>query len=280
MQSSDCKTPCMRMLKQRYCLIREIGSGGTGKVYYGIDTVSQSPIAIKHLKDAYTTPDMISRLQQEAKLLRILKHPNIVSLYDFLEEDQQLFLIMAYIKDGSLRSLLNSRLLSIQQVIAFCRDIIAAIAFSHQHGVIHRDIKPDNILIDNRLYLSDFGVAYYKCNPKFFDPMIICGTPAYLAPEALDGVCSELTDIWSFGIMIYEMLTGQHPFDIKNLSALVDIVRKPVPPVTNLNPEIPEELANLVHQLLNQNPAKRPQSATEIDARLKEIQQEVMLTGS
>lgn len=196
-----------------------LGVGGMGTVYNGIDTVTNDPVAIKELKleVLHGSPEILERFEREADALRVLNHPNIVKVLASIAEDDHHYIVMEYVTGGSLRDLIQSSgSLSIERVLEFSLDLADALTRAHRLKIIHRDIKPANVMIaeDGTPRLTDFGVARIDQKTRMTETGMVVGTLSYLSPEALDGSKpDERQDIWAFGIMLYEMLTGTRPFD-------------------------------------------------------------------
>jgi len=198
-----------------YTLQEKIGSGGMGTVYQSIDTRDGSLVAIKHLKPQFANADIIERFKREGEALRALNHPNIVKMLDALEADEQHYLVMEYVAGGDLKDYLQNGDISLEQMLRFSIDLADALTRAHKLDIIHRDLKPANVLIgdDGVLRLTDFGVAYLGNAERVTATDAIVGTIDYLPPETFTGEpFSRGGDIWAFGIMLFEMLTGNRPF--------------------------------------------------------------------
>lgn len=196
-------------------LQEELGVGGTGKVYRAFQHVVERQVAIKVILPKYANePDFIRRFETEAQTVARLEHPFIVPLYDYWRDHQGAYLVMRWLSGGSLRDLLNeSGAIPIKDAIRLFEQIAAALHTAHKQGVVHRDLKPDNILLDKELnaYLTDFGIA--KLVGETLTSHSFAGTVAYVAPEQITNqMPTPQVDIYSFGVMLYEVLTGQHPF--------------------------------------------------------------------
>ena len=207
----------------RYELIEEIGAGGMGTVYRSIDLHTQQLVAVKQLRSNVGTPEMIERFKREGEMLRQLNHPNIVKLLDTIFQDNEYYLVLEYVKGGDLGGLMRQERLALTRVLSFALELSDALARAHHLKIIHRDLKPANVLIaeDGTIRLTDFGIARMSDLPITQSGMIL-GTYAYLAPEAFsDEVIDVRADLWAFGVMLFEMLTGQRPFGGNNITPLL-----------------------------------------------------------
>src|SRR3954470_19656222 len=257
----------------RYKVVRKLGTGGMANVYLAEDQELGRQVAIKvlderHSQDAHG----LERFQREAKSAAGLSHPNIVSIYDRGISDGTYYIAMEYLEGRTLKELLVARgPTPIQVAIDYARQILAALGFAHRNGVVHRDIKPHNISVaqDGRLKVMDFGIALAGASQMTQTGSII-GTAQYLSPEQAKGVpTSPASDIYSVGIVLYEMLTGTVPFGgdtplevaMKHLSAI------PEPPSAK-RPDLPHELDSIVLRALAKRPEDRYQSAEEMDVDL------------
>lgn len=254
-----------------------IGQGGMGAVYQGTDTYTGRPVAIKLLKSELIArdPDMVHRFEREGEALRQLNHPNIVKTLGAFEQNGMHYLVMEYVKGGSLRGVLTETpRLSVQRAMYIALDLADALTRAHRLRILHRDIKPDNVLIadDGTPRLTDFGMARMGDSHITQDGAIV-GTLAYLSPESFDGVePSELTDIWAFGIMLYEMLAGERPYPHDQPGVLINaIMTHPVPELESMRPKLPAGLVDLIYRMLQKDPTARIPSVRLIGAELEAI---------
>lgn len=268
-----------QMIKNRYSIHDRIGQGGMGTVYRGLDTKSKEAVAVKHLKSDVmrANPEILKRFQREGELLRQLNHPNIVHLLDFVEEDDQHYMVLEFVGGGSLADLLRDySQLSINQVLHIALDICDALTRAHHLGIIHRDLKPSNVLLstDGRPLLSDFGVAHANDAEQITQTGAVIGTSAYLAPESLAGhPPDERSDIWAFGILLFQLLTGHTPYPSKRSVAELfsAILHDPIPDITQYRPDAPIALVQLLYAMLEKDHEKRIGSTRQIGATLESI---------
>lgn len=255
-----------------------IGQGGMGTVYQGYDPITSTPVAVKVLKRDLIDrdPELIKRFQLEGETLRQLNHPNIVKMLGADEGNNEHYLIMEYVSGGSLRDLLEEQTsLSVQRALYIALDLADALTRAHRLQILHRDIKPGNVLIaeDGTPRLTDFGMARVSGTPQITQDGAIVGTMAYLAPEAFQGEeVDERADIWAFGIMLWEMLTGARPFPQDQPAPLIQaIVTHPLADLEKSHPDLPTALVDLLYRMLDKNPASRIPSARLIGAELEAI---------
>src|SRR5437870_640784 len=260
----------------RYRILRKLGTGGMANVYLAEDEVLGRRVAIKILNDRHAGDDQfVERFRREAKNAASLSHPNIVSIYDRGEAEGTYYIAMEYLDGRSLKELIVARgPAPIQLAVDYARQILAAIRFAHRHGIVHRDIKPHNVLVDGegRLKVTDFGIARAGAS-QMTEAGSIIGTAQYLSPEQAKGSpVDQTSDLYSVGIVLYELLTGVVPFTgdtpveiaMKHLSAI------PEPPSAK-RAEIPRELDLVVMRALAKDPHERYQTAEEMDADLARV---------
>ncbi|HEX3051830.1 MAG TPA: serine/threonine-protein kinase, partial [Aggregatilineaceae bacterium] len=227
----------------RYELLSLIGQGGMGDVYKGLDTQTGDWVAIKllHTDVIDENPNLLDRFNREGQALSRLNHPNIVKVLTTFEENKQHYLVMEYVGGGSLRDMLDMQgKLPVDRVLNIALDLADALTRAHRLHIIHRDIKPDNVLLaeDGTPRLTDFGVAHLGDRTRLTQTGSVIGTYAYLSPEACNGMdLDERTDIWSFGVMLFELLTGDPPFDENSTAAILTaIMTKPAPDLSRRCP--------------------------------------------
>jgi serine/threonine-protein kinase len=261
---------------RRYRIIRKLGAGGMANVYLAEDQELGRSVAIKILDDRHASDDSFrERFRREAKNAAGLSHPNIVSIYDRGEAEGTYYIAMEYLSGRSLKELILSRgPTPVRIAIDYTRQILAAIGYAHRHGIVHRDIKPHNVVVDGdgRLKVTDFGIARSGAS-QITEVGSIIGTAQYLSPEQARGApVDQRSDVYSVGIVLYEMLTGKVPFtgDTPLEIAMKHLSEVPVPP-SELRPEVPEDLDLIVVRALAKDSADRYATAEEMDADLARV---------
>jgi predicted Ser/Thr protein kinase len=262
------KQPTSTPLAQigRYSITGELGRGGMGIVYRGEDPTIGREVAIKTLTEV--TPDLRARFYLEARS-GILSHPNIVTVYELGEHEGSPFIAMEYIAGESLEKILRRlKRLSALEAISIVEQICAGVGYAHGHGVVHRDIKPANVLVqpDGRATIVDFGIAQLADQTrKLTQTDALLGTFHYIAPERLKGDASDnRADIWSAGVMFYEMLTGELPFNGKDVSALYRVIHEPYTPLHDFVEDLPQGLSDVVQKALAKRVEDRYETAEEM----------------
>jgi eukaryotic-like serine/threonine-protein kinase len=260
----------------RYRIVRKLGTGGMANVYLAEDEVLGRRVAIKILNDRHAGDEQfVERFRREAKNAASLSHPNIVSIYDRGEAEGTYYIAMEYLDGRSLKELIVARgPAPVNVAIEYARQILNAIRFAHRHGIVHRDIKPHNVLVDaeGRLKVTDFGIARAGAS-QMTEAGSIIGTAQYLSPEQAKGApVDQTSDLYSVGVVLYELLTGVVPFsgDTPVEIAMKHLSSAPVPPSTK-RAEIPRELDLVVLRALAKDPGDRYQSAEEMDADLARV---------
>jgi serine/threonine-protein kinase len=268
----------------RYRVLRKLGSGGMANVYLAEDEELGRRVAVKILNDRYANDDLfIERFRREAKSAAGLSHPNIVSIYDRGEAEGTYYIAMEVIEGRSLKELMMTReALPIDTAIGYAKQLLEALRFAHRHGIIHRDIKPHNVLVsadqhakanEPRLKVTDFGIARHGAS-QMTEAGSIMGTAQYLSPEQARGApVTAASDLYSAGVVLYEMLTGKVPFtgDSAIEIAMKHVNDLPAPP-SALRPEIPTELDQIVLRALAKDPGERYQSAEEFIEDLERVE--------
>jgi serine/threonine-protein kinase len=260
----------------RYRIMRKLGAGGMADVYLAEDQELGRRVAIKILNGRHANDDQfIERFRREAKNAAALNHPNIVSIYDRGEAEDTYYIAMEYLDGRSLKELIVGRgAAPINVAVEYARQILSALRFAHRHGIVHRDIKPHNVLVDGegRVKVTDFGIARAGTS-QMTETGSIVGTAQYLSPEqARGGEVDPRSDLYSLGVVLYELLTGKTPFDGETPVeiAMKHLSNAPKPP-SKLRPEIPPELDKVVLRALAKDPEDRYQSADEMEADLDRI---------
>jgi serine/threonine protein kinase/tetratricopeptide (TPR) repeat protein len=268
--------PAPGVLVAHYRILSHIGSGGMGEVYLAEDTRLERKAALKFLpRDCCNEESLRARFFREAQSAARLNHPNIVTIYEVSEFQKRPYIAMEYIQGKTLKELISPDGMEINKTIELAVQICDGLAEAHNAGLIHRDIKPANIIIDEkgRAKILDFGLARLKGDKKITHTGTTIGTIDYMSPEQLKGEeTSHLSDLFSFGTLLYQMLIGRLPFaGDYEASVIYAIVNEPVRPIAEIRPDIPTELANLVSSLLEKNPQKRCQSASEVASLLHRL---------
>jgi eukaryotic-like serine/threonine-protein kinase len=260
----------------RYRIQRKLGAGGMADVYLAEDQELGRRVAIKILNSRHGNDDQfIERFRREAKNAAALNHPNIVSIYDRGEAEDTYYIAMEFLDGRTLKELIVGRgAAPINVAIEYARQILSALRFAHRHGIVHRDIKPHNVLVDGegRVKVTDFGIARAGTS-QMTETGSIVGTAQYLSPEqARGGEVDPRSDLYSLGVVLYELLTGKTPFDGETpVEIAMKHLSNPPKPPSKLRPEIPPELDMVVLRALAKNPDDRYQSADEMEADLDRV---------
>ncbi|MHB0875010.1 MAG: protein kinase domain-containing protein [Anaerolineae bacterium] len=280
------------VLRGRYQLLRLLGRGGMAEVYLALDTMRQTEVAVKILReDLAEDPQFLQRFQREAEALSRLDHPNVVRFYSFERQGSTAFIVMDYVPGTTLRGRLSEagEALPIEEITAILKQVTSALYYAHSQGYIHRDIKPGNIMLrdDGRALLSDLGIA--RATETSTMTMGPLGTPAYMSPEQILGRAVDArTDVYSLGIVLYEMSTGHRPFsgDMGTGTSTADRVRDehlhmlPQDP-RRLNPALPEGAARVIQKALAKDPAERWQDAIALaKAWVQAVEQEARFSAA
>lgn len=252
-----------------YILIDELGRGGMAVVYHAMDTRTKQKVALKVLYESWMADaEIIKRFEREAELVKSLDHPNIVSVLDFGEHEGRMYLVMPFLEGGSLATLFNEpRNISLKSTAIILKQVADALEYAHTKGIIHRDIKLENILLDEtkKPYLADFGIARLTDGTRLTATGYIAGTPLYMSPEQAMGLNIDIrSDVYGLAVMAYLMTTGVHPFTGQDaLAVLNKHISQFAPLPSTVNPKLPPGLDDVLMKGLAKEPANRHQTATE-----------------
>jgi serine/threonine-protein kinase len=259
-----------RLLNNRYQIDGRIGTGGMAEVYRARDIMLERTVAIKLLREDFSRdPAFRERFRQEAKAAANLSHPNIVTIHDFGFDDQQIFIVMEYVPGTDLKTILESRgILSVDEALPLIIQACAGIGYAHRTGLVHCDVKPHNMIVtpDQRLKVTDFGIAraLASIHPQEVNH-VVWGSPQYFSPEQAAGhPPSPASDVYSLGVVLYEILTGRLPFMANTAAELSQMHRTMIPsPPSQFNPLIPLDLERACLKVLSKEPSSRYRTADQ-----------------
>lgn len=259
-----------KRLDGRYEITELIGQGGMANVYKATDVLDNRIVAVKILKREFSESDeFLRRFRNESKAIAVLSHPNIVKIYDMGFSEKLQYIVMEYIDGITLKEYIDSeRVLNWKDAVHFIIQILRALQHAHNRGIVHRDIKPQNIMLltDGTIKVMDFGIAKFAREESMTATDQAIGTVHYISPEQARGdVTDEKSDIYSVGVMFYEMLTGQKPFDTDNpvSIAVMHIKNIPVRP-RDINPNIPSGLEEIIMHAMEKDAENRYQTASDM----------------
>ncbi len=262
----------------RYEIIEELGRGAMGIVYKANDPLIERLVAIKSInlhglhKDQ--REEYEARFYQEAKAAGRLNHPNIVTVYDLGETGDVAYIAMELLEGRELNNIISDvQALPIDETLNIAIQMADGLAYAHKHGIVHRDIKPSNIMVlsDNHVKIADFGIAQMDSKLLGAPNGMIMGSPSYMSPEqVMASSIDARSDIFSFGIVLYQLLTGQRPFSGNNISSIMyQVVNKAPPRPGSLNTDVPPMLDIIVSKCLEKNPKDRYQNTNELAEELR-----------
>ena len=263
------------ILSERYKLLKTLGEGGMANVYLAHDLILDRDVAVKVLRlDLQNDPDTKRRFQREAMATTELVHPNIVSIYDVGESNDQQYLVMEYVRGSDLKKYIVEHFpIPYQRVVDIMEQILAGIQVVHDHNIIHRDLKPQNIMIDENgnAKITDFGIAVALSDNSMTQTNSLLGSVHYLSPEqARGGMPTKQSDLYALGIILFERLTGTVPFEGDSaVSIALKHFQEEMPSVRDFDPRIPQALENVVLKATTKDPANRYTSASAMAADLK-----------
>jgi eukaryotic-like serine/threonine-protein kinase len=269
-----------QILCGRYRLVRWIGSGASAQVFEAIDLATANPVAVKVFSVADASRKMLNRFLQEAEHARELDHPNVIRVMTSGVDRDRHFLVTELLEGKDLARVLRAGKLPISSALRWFTHAAFALEYIHERSVLHRDIKPGNLFITRTgiLKLMDFGLARSTRAPGATADGQVLGTPEYIAPEQASGShpLTPMTDLYSLGVVAYELLTGRVPFQHPEIYGLMmQHVNDPPPPPRAWRPELPEQVEQIVLKLLEKEPARRIQSATELREQLIPLWEEI-----
>lgn len=276
-----------QLIDRRYRVERLIGTGGMADVYLARDLNLQREVAIKLLRaDFASEPGFRERFVQEARSAANLSHPNIVTIYDFGQAPDSVFIVMEYVEGTDLKSLIRRRArLEQRSALDLMEQICDGVGYAHRAGLVHCDLKPHNILISNaqRAKITDFGIARALASVQADEHTeVVWGSPLYFSPEQAAGAApSPASDVYSLGIVLYEMLTGRLPFEANDSGALAELhqLAPPMPP-SQYDPSIPPALDQIVLKVLSKEPSARYRTADQLGRVLATFGSDRLQIGS
>ena len=264
-----------QMINERYEIIRSIGEGGMANVYVALDTILNRKVAVKILRgDLAEDEKFVRRFQREAISASSLNDPNIVEVYDVGEDNGKYFIVMEYVEGKTLKQLIKKRgSLTLPEVVDIMLQLTSAIAHAHESYIIHRDIKPQNVIIleDGRVKIMDFGIAVALNAGELTQTNSVMGTVYYIPPEQANGGGADIkSDIYSLGILMYELVTGHVPFKGENpVEVAIKHMNEELPSICEYDPEMPQSIENIILRAAAKNPKNRYASAEEMHNDLK-----------
>ncbi len=262
------------LLNGRYKLVAQQGSGGMAVIYKAVDQELGRTVAIKILRPSLThDPEFLKRFRNEARNVANLTHPNIVTVYDVGQDNSTHFMVMEFIDGSDLKKLIRKEgVVSPKETVNMGIQICAGIGFAHRAGLVHADVKPQNVLLtsERQVKVTDFGIAQAFSEQTAAGlgerQNVVWGSPHYFAPEQAQGKKpSPASDVYAIGIVLFEMLTGQLPYAGNSQQELAMAhIKEPIPNIRDINPQIPEELARIVYKVMSKEPAGRYRMADQL----------------
>lgn len=242
-----------RLVAGRYRLRARLGSGGMGTVWRAVDEFLEREVAVKEVTAIGTSDPGFQRTLREARTSARLRHPGVVTVHDVVMEDGRPWLVMEMVDGHSLAEVVGrAGPLPAQRAVDLARQLLAALAATHRHGIVHRDVKPANVLLDgDRVVLADFGIAAFEDGTALTATNLLIGSPQYLAPERINGSAGPASDLWSLGVTLYFAVTGATPFERADAQSVLAAVLTQEPPLVS------GPLGPVIEGLLRKDPAER-----------------------
>ncbi len=279
-------------LLNHYRILSKIGSGGMGDVWLAEDTRLGRKVALKLLPaEVASTPDRLHRFHLEARATASLNHPNIAHIYEIDESDETHFIAMEFVEGETLSRYLKAHRPELRTILKIFEGVADGLAKAHASGILHRDLKPDNIMVtpDGRVKILDFGLAKLMPRPDgeisqlddtgITTPGAIVGTPSYMSPEQARGRTLEIdarSDIFAFGCVLFEAVTGIKAFRGEDhVDTLIKIVRDPAPSLSDINPMLPDVLQRIIHHCLEKTPENRFQTINDVGIELRNLRHDL-----
>lgn len=267
------------IINGRYRLLSKLGEGGMAEVWQARDMALGRIVALKVLRTQYSSdPDFLARFRREAQAAANLLHPNIVNVFDIGQAGDRHFIVMEYVEGQNLKDLIRDQApLPVNRALDLATQAAAAVAHAHRAGIVHRDLKPQNILVtaDGQVKVADFGIARAMSAASATETGVILGTAHYLSPEQAAGQpATPASDVYTLGVVLYEMLTGRPPFDADSpVGVALKHLHETPPPIQQLNPRVPASVAVVVHRAMAKDPTQRHADAGALAGALHTVRE-------